>query len=118
MITTHLSEGVLENVIRLQKVFGYLKKYDPEMQAQMMRAFLWTAPHADGITMADLQMDADMSPASASRIIQALSAVGFKGRKGLGWVVATEDPMERRRKIVRLTPKGKRVLEDLKVVNK
>jgi hypothetical protein len=51
--------------------------------------------------------------ASASRYVSAFSAPVVEGRKGLGLVEAKEDPMERRKKIIRLTPKGRAVVKKI-----
>ncbi|MCA6062903.1 helix-turn-helix domain-containing protein [Thalassolituus marinus] len=52
-------------------------------------------------------------PFSCSRNVAALSKVHRLNKPGHDLVYAIEDPAERRRKIVFLTPKGKRVAESL-----
>ena len=83
------------------------------MQAQAIRIFIWTAGNSNGVTMAELQEKADVSAASLTRNVQALSKMGFKGKTGLDWLISTEDPMNRRQKIVKLTSKGHQVLKEL-----
>ena len=103
----------LKTVRKGKAIWDYLKRFDPEMQAQMMRAFWHTASDPDGVQMAEIMQEAEMSAASASRIVRALSKEGFKGKVGLGWVVSFEDPMNRRSKMVKLTPTGMKVLQKL-----
>lgn len=67
----------------------------------------------EGLSLKDLANRADIGMASASRYVAAFSKTGSKGEKGLGLVEAFEDPMERRKKIIRLTPKGKAVVAKL-----
>ncbi|MGR8025151.1 MarR family winged helix-turn-helix transcriptional regulator, partial [Burkholderia cenocepacia] len=66
-----------------------------------------------GCTMTDLQTNLGMSQASCSRNVSALSEWHRLEKPGLGLIVATPDPMERRRKIVRLTDKGEQLAVSL-----
>lgn len=92
-----------------------MRKLDPEIQAQTISCFLMVVIHP-GITMKDIGERVGISQASTSRNIAALSKVHRLNRPGHDLVVATEDPVERRRKVVYLTDKGKRVAESLRVL--
>lgn len=85
---------------------------DPEMPIQMLLMYLYVARYP-GITMKDMGNRMDLSQASCSRNVAALSKVHRLGKPGLDVVEAHEDPVERRRKVTNLTPRGKRVLEAL-----
>ena len=63
-----------------------------------------------GISMSELEKKANVSQASCSRNVALLSEIHRLGKPGLGLIVATEDPIFRRRKVVKLTEKGQRVL--------
>jgi DNA-binding MarR family transcriptional regulator len=83
-----------------------------DLQLQTARVLFYVASH-EGCSVGDIAEAADMSYASASRNVAALSDWHRLRRPGLGLVEATEDPMERRRKRVVLTTKGKRTLSRL-----
>jgi len=53
-----------------------------------------------------------LSSAGASRILNKLGR-GLKGEDGLGLVELAEDPANWSRKLVRITPKGERLMEAL-----
>lgn len=92
-----------------------LRKFDPEMPAQTVNLFLLVCMHP-GITQKDLAIRLGVSQASISRNTAALSKVHRLNTPGHDLVVATEDPVERRRKVVHLTPKGRRVMEAIEKV--
>ena len=52
----------------------------------------------------------NMTQASMSRNVAALSPWHRHGKKGHELLLAQEDPEERRRKIIRLTPKGEKFM--------
>ena len=88
------------------------RKFDPEMPIQTVAVFLKVA-NEDGITMKDLGESLGIPQSSCSRNVAALSKLNRLNKSGHDLVYAVEDPVERRRKIVKLTPKGKRVAESL-----
>lgn len=100
---------------KFRKAIDELRKVDPEMQAQTAALLIEVAINKE-ITMKDLADRVGISQASTSRNVAALSKVHRLGKAGHDLVVATEDPAERRRKIVRLTKKGERVVAELQRV--
>lgn len=88
------------------------ERLDPNMPVQMAAVFLVVA-RWPGITMTDLAGVVGMSQASCSRNVAALSRQHRLGKSGHDVLEATEDPAERRRKIVRLTPKGETIVSAL-----
>ena len=60
----------------------------------------------------ELGKQLDMSAASTSRMVAALGR-GLRDKEGLGLIEATEDPSNWSRKLVRITPKGIRLVESL-----
>lgn len=107
------SENKMKTLWKFVKCLEEMRKLDPEIQAQTISCFVTVAMHP-GITMKDLGERVGISQASTSRNIAALSKVHRLNRPGHDLVTATEDPVERRRKVVYLTDKGKRVAESLK----
>jgi DNA-binding MarR family transcriptional regulator len=100
---------------KFAKCLDEMRKLDPEIQAQTVSCFVVVAMNP-GITMKDIGERVGISQASTSRNIAALSKVHRLNRPGHDLVVATEDPVERRRKVVHLTDKGKRVAESLRMI--
>lgn len=88
------------------------RKIDPEMQLQTVATFMSVAVQP-GITMKELADRLGISQASCSRNVAALSKWHRMSRPGHDLVEAVEDPAERRRKIVHLTPKGKRIAQTI-----
>lgn len=100
---------------KLYRAIEEMRKIDPEMQAHTINIFIVVCMNP-GITMKDLGQQLGVSQATMSRNIAALGKVHRLNRPGYDLVEAQEDPAERRRKIVHLTPKGKRVQESLQEI--
>lgn len=92
------------------------RKLDSEMQAQTMLAFIYIGRMDRGgtpTTVKEVGEYLGVTSASASRNIAALSDWHRYKKPGHGVVEATENPERRNEKLIRLTPKGKRVLKTL-----
>jgi DNA-binding MarR family transcriptional regulator len=96
----------------IEEVIKRFRDFDQEMQMQTAQTFIAVAMQP-GITMKELSEKVGISQASCSRNVSALSRVHRLNKPGMDLVVAAEDPMERRRKVVKLTPKGQRLAESL-----
>ncbi|HIB3356465.1 TPA: winged helix-turn-helix transcriptional regulator [Pseudomonas aeruginosa] len=99
----------------IEEVLKRFRDFDQEMQMQTAQTFIAVAMQP-GITMKELSEKVGISQASCSRNVSALSRVHRLNKPGMDLVVAAEDPMERRRKVVKLTPKGQRLAETLSQV--
>jgi DNA-binding MarR family transcriptional regulator len=101
--------GILLNatLIELRSIEGA-----EELPGQAMHCFL-TVIREPGITQKDLMSRTGMSQASVSRNVAALSKWHRLNKPGMDWVVSREDPVERRRKIVEPTDKGREVFDRL-----
>lgn len=97
---------------KLYRAVEEARKIDPEMQAHTLNIFLVVCMHPN-VTMKDLGERLGVSQATMSRNIAALGKVHRLNRPGYDLCIAEEDPVERRRKVVNLTPKGKRVRDAL-----
>lgn len=95
-------------LVQLFKAIEDFRGIDPEMPAQGVALFLYSAIYP-GCTMTDLQKSLGMTQSSCSRNVSALSDWHRLDKPGHGLLAATPDPMERRRKIVRLTEKGEQL---------
>lgn len=89
------------------------RKLNPEMQAQTLLTFCAVASREGEVAMKDIERMTGMSGASTSRNIAALGPYHRKGQPGMDLVVAFENPMDRREKLLKLTPKGRRVAESI-----
>ena len=100
---------LLEQAIVLLEEF---RKYDADMPIQRAVVFLVIA-NSPRITMEKIAKTLNIGNSSVSRNVSALSHWGWGKQPGLDWVSTEDDPEERRRKIIELTPKGQRVLTAL-----
>lgn len=91
------------------RALNVFRQIDPEMPIQYVVSFLEIARH-EGLSVSDLASRMGMAQSSASRQLAALSKFRARLQPGHDLVAAHEDPMERRKKIIMLTPKGKVLL--------
>ena len=101
---------------RLENVLEEFRKLDPEMPMQTALTLLFVYRQQDNDTEASIKDIAEaigMSAAAASRNVSRLSKVGVKQQQGHGLVETFEDPLFRVRKCVRITPKGRRVIQTI-----
>lgn len=82
-----------------------------DMPAQMIQVFLEVAALGE-VTQQDLEKKVGISKAAISRFLGILS-VGSPLKPGLRLVDSFEDPEYRRRKIVRVTARGKAVVSKM-----
>jgi DNA-binding MarR family transcriptional regulator len=80
---------------------------DPEMPLQQARCLFIVAQSEEGMSLSEIAKKAGIGLATASRYIGALGKINRHREEGLLLIESFEDPMERRKKIIRLTPKGR-----------
>jgi DNA-binding MarR family transcriptional regulator len=102
---------MMSSGLNLLKIIEEMRKFDTQIEAQAIAVFLYVAVHGgkDGVAMQTISEDLDISQSSVSRNAYKLGDVNRHKKIGVGLLETFEDPMERRRKLVRLTAKGKRV---------
>ena len=110
--TTELTE-TLE---KMQSVVQLFSAVDAEMQLQVLRILMTVAEYPDGVTMPELTKLAQVSSSSLSRNVALLGQFGSTKKPALKWITATEDFRERRRKVVKMTAKGTRILEQVREI--
>ena len=93
----------------LYKAIDAIRTESIDMPAQQIQTFLVIAMRP-GITMEELGRDVGISQSSVSRNVAALSKHHRLGKAGADYIEAIEDPRERRRKIMYLTPRGRSVM--------
>ena len=97
-----------QTMIKAVNVVATLREAGELMPIQMAHAFLLIMARP-GITMSQLAELAGISQSSCSRNVAALGKWHRLNKPGYGLVEAVEDPTERRRKAMFLTPKGRKV---------
>lgn len=103
-------------LVKLQRVLQEFRSLDKEMQAQTMLAFLYIAErNLQGIetTVLDVGTYLDLTSASATRNVQALSKVHRYGKEGHDLIYTEENPRKRTEKFIYLTDKGKALTKRL-----
>lgn len=93
----------MENLSTALGILSNLREIDPNMPVSEALSLLLIAKY-DGISLKDLASKADVGMASASRYVRTFSL-----ERNL--VTATEDPDERRKKVISLTAKGKSTIK-------
>lgn len=99
---------------KLLKAIDTLRVLDTEMPAQLLATFLYVASH-DGCHKPALSEDLALTEASSSRNTDWLCKNHrIKGKEGLGLITKEVDPDNKRRHILKLTPHGKLLAQQLR----
>lgn len=101
----------------IQAVLRIIKKFrelDPDIQFSVAQVFLMVAEAGDeGVSLTDIADRGNLGLSSVSRHIAALGKINRRHEEGFGLIQTHEDPMERRRRLCSLTPRGKAFLHQL-----
>ena len=98
-----------KKLVDLVQSLRVLRSLDDRMQLQTAITLLLVMRFAP-CRMASLRSMAGLSQASISRNCAALGKIHRHGQPGLGLIQTEEDIMDRKHKIVTLTPKGRNVM--------
>jgi DNA-binding MarR family transcriptional regulator len=100
----------MNNGKNLLKIIEEMRKFDSHMESQTIAVFFYVCQYGavDGVSMKNISKELGIAQSTVSRNCYKLSDK-IKEKPGIGLLQSFEDPMERRRKLVRLTPRGKRV---------
>ncbi len=97
---------------RMLRVINLLRLLDRELPAQAMASFLYVASHNPCHKQA-LEEDLEFTTASGSRNVNWLSDKHRLKKPGLGLITIERDPSNRRRLLLKLTPKGESLTKQI-----
>jgi DNA-binding MarR family transcriptional regulator len=90
-----------------------VQKIDPDMPVQQLMCLFFIAQEEEGTSLTEIARKANIGLATASRYVSSLGKMNRHKEEGFNFVESYEDPMERRKKIIRLTTKGKIALKKI-----
>jgi len=97
---------------RLLKAINLLRVLDREMPASVIATFLYVASH-DNCHKQAMEEDINQTVASGSRNTDWLAQYHRLNKPGMNLITKEQDPTNRRRLVLRLTPKGKDLVNQL-----
>ena len=100
---------------KLAQAVELFRTHDKEIPAQVIATFLYVASH-DDCAKVDLEKALAFSSASGSRNTDWLSEFHRLNKAGLGLLIKYRDPTNRRKQIVKLSPKGRILVNQLKQI--
>ena len=100
---------------KLAQAIEHLRTFDKEIPAQVIATFLYVASHDDCLK-GDLEKALTFSTASGSRNTDWLSEFHRLNKAGLGLIVKSRDQTNRRRQVLKLSPKGRILVQHLKTI--
>jgi DNA-binding MarR family transcriptional regulator len=95
------------------KILSGIQRIDPEMPLQQALCLFVIAEAEDGLSLTDLAKKVGIALATASRYVGALGKMNRHHTAGLNFIESHEDPMERRKKVIKITIKGKSALRTI-----
>lgn len=100
---------------RLMKVEQIFRLADQEVPAQLVLVFCYIASH-NPCHLTAIMEDCKLSSNSVSRNTDWLSRTHRLGKPGMELIIKEVDPVDARKKIVRLTPKGELIAAQIKSI--
>lgn len=102
---------------RALQILNVFRDIDPDMPmgeaVSLLLIALGETKDGGGMTVTDLKNQGDFAMSSASRYMKSLGKKDRHGRAGAEMVSDARDPMDERRKVLRLTAKGRRAVEKI-----
>lgn len=98
---------------QMLKAFELLRLMDREIPGQLVAGFLYIASHNPCHKQA-MEEDLGLKVASGSRLTDWLSDYHRLGKSGLGLIKKYQDPANRRRIMLELSPKGEALIRQMK----
>jgi len=111
-----LNDTQRKNLSVLIDTIEQFRTLDADMPTQTLLAFLYTKvleDENDAATVRQIAGKLHTTSSSASRNILAHTTINRHRKEGTGLVETHENPMKRNEKIIRITPKGERMLSTI-----
>lgn len=89
------------------KLLTAIRNVDPEMPVAQAMCLFVIAQEEEGLSLTELSKKVGIGMATASRYVASLNNMTRYRTEGLKFVESFENPLERRKKIIRLTTRGK-----------
>lgn len=99
----------------LRSAMSELRRLDPDMKLTEVELLLMVAVKGE-VGFKEIEESLDLPQQTASRYLAMLSSRKVKGQEGLGLVDRFEDPEDPRKKVVRLSHKGKRLMARINAI--
>lgn len=116
MTNSDPSRGVTDfQMQKLAQAVELFRTHYKEIPAQVIATFLYVASHDDCLKV-DLEKALAFSSASGSRNTDWLSEFHRLNKAGLGLIIKYRDPTNRRKQILKLSPKGRILVNQLKQI--
>jgi DNA-binding MarR family transcriptional regulator len=112
MSTKSANKPNVATINKYLKIFDVFQMLDVEMPIGQIVFFL-NAAKLEGASLREVAEASDVKMTTASRYLANLSKVDRFHREGLDLLTSHENPMNRRMKVIELTPKGIAVLAKL-----
>lgn len=100
-------------IARLLRAVERIRILDRQFPAQVLATLLYIASHENCHKQA-LEDDLGMTTASSSRNTDWLSDFHRLRKSGLGLIIKEDDPSNGRRQQLRLSPKGRQLIQQIK----
>lgn len=100
---------------RLGRVMNLVRMLDKEVPAQVLAVFFYIASR-DNCHKTAIEEDLNMPNSSMSRNIDRLTEHHRLNKAGMGLVVKEEDPSNRRRLQLKLSPKGQELIKQIEAI--
>lgn len=94
------------------QIMSILRDLDADMPINQATCFCWIVLN-EGRTQVELRQDLEMASSTSSRSLAALSKVHRLGKPGLDLIEWVENPEDRRAKLLFLSTRGRRLVEQL-----
>ena len=107
----------MKALIKLSRALGKFRDMDSTMPTQVMAIFLAVAKSREPLEETALPNMTGMLQASVNRALKDLSVgTEAKSKRGLKLVVQRPHPLDARKNIVELTPKGHKLVADIEEI--
>ena len=113
-MATLLTKEQMQGAKKAHRIVNHFRVIDSDIASQTMAVFLVVAMKGgEGISMQEVKDSLGIAQSSVSRNINLLCKTSRHMKAGHDLLMTYEDPMNRRQKLCRLTPKGVLFLEGI-----